>query len=95
MVGELPSHVTFIPIDFDRQDLVSVMTAAGFHSRLKTFFIWEGVTQYITEEAVDRTFRDMSGAAAGGSEVVFTYIHRGIIDGTARTHLHITNLLGL
>jgi methyltransferase (TIGR00027 family) len=85
VVGELPAHVSFVPIDFDRQDVEDVMTAAGFRKGLKTFFIWEGVTQYITEEAVDRTFRYMSGAAAGGSEIVFTYIHQGIIDGTARS----------
>jgi methyltransferase (TIGR00027 family) len=85
VVGELPAHVSFVPIDFNRQDIEDVMTAAGFRRGLKTFFIWEGVTQYLAAEAVDRTFRYMCGAAAGGSEIVFTYIHQGIIDGTTRS----------
>ncbi|HUT69504.1 MAG TPA: class I SAM-dependent methyltransferase [Desulfatiglandales bacterium] len=85
VVGKLPAHVSFVPIDFDRQDIEDVMTAAGFRKGLKSFFIWEGVTQYLAAEAVDRTFRYMCGAAAGGSEIVFTYIHQGIIDGTARS----------
>lgn len=85
VVGKLPAHVTFVPIDFNRQDPERVMVAAGFHKELKTFFIWEGVTQYITEEAVDKTFRYVCGAAAGGSEVVFTYIDQDIIDRTARS----------
>ena len=85
VAGELPAHVSFVPIDFGRQDIEDVMTAAGFRGDLKAFFIWEGVTQYLTAEAVDRTFRYVSSAAAGGSEVVFTYVHQGIIDGTARS----------
>ena len=85
MVGKLPAHVSFVPIDFDHQDIEDVMTAAGFRMGLKTFFIWEGVTQYLAAEAVDRTFRYMCGAAVGGSEIVFTYIDQSIIDGTARS----------
>jgi methyltransferase (TIGR00027 family) len=84
-VGKLPAHVSFVPIDFDRQDIEEVMTAAGFRKGLKTFFIWEGVTQYLAAEAVDKTFRYICAVARGRSEIVFTYIHQGIIDGTARS----------
>jgi len=87
ILGELPPHVTYVPIDFDRQDLGSTLAAEGFQSGLRTFFICEGVTQYITEEAVDRIFRTIYVAAAKGSEVVFTYIQQGIIDGTARLYV--------
>ena len=84
-LGTLPSHVTFVSIDFDRQDLEGMITAAGFRSEVKTFYIWEGVTQYITGEAVDGMFRHIARAAMEGSEVVFTYIDQGIIDGTDRS----------
>jgi methyltransferase (TIGR00027 family) len=85
VVGKLPAHVSFAPIDFDRQDIEEVITAAGFRKGLKTFFIWEGVTQYLAAEAVNKAFRYMCAVARGGSEIVFTYIHQGIIDGTARS----------
>lgn len=85
MLGTLPSHVTFVPIDFDQQELEDAMAAAAFRTGARTFFIWEGVTQYITAEAVDATFRYVSRAAATGSEIVFTYIRRGIVDGSARS----------
>ncbi|MCK5571619.1 MAG: SAM-dependent methyltransferase [Bacteroidetes bacterium] len=77
-----PSHVTFVPVDFDRQKLDGAMREAGFRADAKTFFLWEGVTQYITAEAVDDTFRWVSGSAAAGSRIVFTYIHKGILDGS-------------
>jgi methyltransferase (TIGR00027 family) len=83
-LGTLPSHVTFVPIDFDRQSLGEVLTAAGYRAGASTFFIWEGVTQYITAGAVDATFHYIARTGAG-NEVVFTYVDRGIIDGSARS----------
>ncbi len=85
ILGTFPSHVTFVPIDFNRQKLEDAMKKAGFCEGKKTFFIMEGVTQYITEEAVDSTFRYVSRVSAPGSRIVFTYIHRGIIDGSSRS----------
>lgn len=87
MLGTLPSHVTFVPIDFDQQELKNEMMKASFRTNVKTFFIWEGVSQYITEEAVDATFRYVTCASAPDSKIVFTYIHRDIIDGSARSEL--------
>jgi methyltransferase (TIGR00027 family) len=84
VLGGLPSHVTFVPVDFDRQGLGRALAAAGFRTDARTFFIWEGVTQYITGRAVDATLRVISRGAGPGSTVVFTYIWRGIIDGSAR-----------
>jgi len=30
ILGELPAHVSYVPIDFDRQDIDGVMTTVGF-----------------------------------------------------------------
>ena len=85
VLGTPPRHVTFVPIDFNEQRLEDALAAAGFRTGVKTFFIWEGVTQYITAEAVDSVLRYVSGVAAPGSQIAFTYIQRGIIDGSARS----------
>jgi len=79
--GGPPAHVTFVPIDFDTQDLGEELGQAGFRAGLKTFFIWEAVTQYITAEAVDRTLAFVASRAAGGSQIVFTYVERRMLDG--------------
>jgi len=47
----VPSHVVFVPVDFEREDLRSRLNAAGFQSDTLTFVIWEGVMQYIPAEA--------------------------------------------
>jgi O-methyltransferase involved in polyketide biosynthesis len=43
--------------------------------------IWEGVTQSLPEEAVDATLRTLA-TMHPGSEVVFTYVDRALIQGT-------------
>lgn len=85
VLGALPAHVTFVPIDFDRQELDGALTEAGWRAGLRSFFIWEGVTQYIQPAAVERTLATIGSMASSGSELVFTYAPRGVVDGTKRT----------
>jgi methyltransferase (TIGR00027 family) len=81
-LGRLPPHVTLVPIDFTTQTLEPVMRDAGYRLEAKTFFICEGVTHYLSAPAADSVFRYVARSAVG-SQMVFTYIHRGILDGSA------------
>jgi methyltransferase (TIGR00027 family) len=85
LLGELPSHVTFVPIDFDRQRLADVMKCADFRPDGGTFLVWEGVTQYISPEAVDATLRYVSRSTRLRSSILFTYIDRRMIEGSSRS----------
>ncbi|HYL99333.1 MAG TPA: class I SAM-dependent methyltransferase, partial [Blastocatellia bacterium] len=67
--------------------------AAGFQPGSRAFFIWEGVTNYLSEEAVNRTLRFVASTLPG-NRIVFTYVHkdvltdlnsRGNLRGVART----------
>ena len=40
----LPKHVHFVPTDFNQRELATVMAEAGYRESLRTFFVWEGVT---------------------------------------------------
>jgi methyltransferase (TIGR00027 family) len=77
--GRLPEHVTFVPIDFDTQRLEAVLAGTAFDPAMPTVFIWEGVTQYISLEAVSRTLAFV-GTSAPGSILVFTYVLQSIIE---------------
>jgi methyltransferase (TIGR00027 family) len=81
-LGSLPAHVSFVPVDFDRQPLADTLAAAGLQAGVATFTIWEGVASYLTPQAVDTTVRWTSNVAGRGSHLVMTYVHRGLIDGT-------------
>ncbi len=73
VLGALPNHVAYAPIDFAKQDLATVLKATGYDQTKKTIFIWEGVTMYIPEAGVDATLRSIAGNAAPGSRIVFDY----------------------
>lgn len=78
-LGCAPGHVRLVPMDFNSQSLPNAMQTAGYDPGQRTLFIWEGVTNYLTEDAVDRTLRWCATAVAG-SKIVFTYVHRRVLD---------------
>jgi methyltransferase (TIGR00027 family) len=80
LYGSVPPHVRLIPIDFDRQTLGDVLRSHGYSLDQKSFVIWEGVTQYISETAV-RTVFEFLAKVRPGSRIVFTYIVKDFIDG--------------
>ena len=82
-LGSAPASVRLVPVDFERDELMPTLEAHGYRAADRTFFIWEGVTQYLAPEAVRATLGQLSGAAPG-SRLIFTYIRQDFIDGTER-----------
>ena len=82
--GERAEQVRFVPVVFGTDDPAAKLADAGFEPGAPTLVLWEGVTNYLDAAAVDATFRFLAGAVGPGSPVLFTYVDRGIIDGTAR-----------
>ena len=77
----VPANIIFVPIDFNKEDLTEKIKQAGFMPGVKTLFTMEGVTMYLSSEAVDSTFRFISEFSTTGSLVVFDYIYGGVIRG--------------
>jgi methyltransferase (TIGR00027 family) len=75
--------VDYVQVDFQRDDLGERLDAAGWRRDARTTFVWEGVTNYLTESAVERVLAFVGGCAVERA-IVFTYIHRGVLDGSAR-----------
>ncbi len=70
---ELPPNLTFIPIDFEKQTLTEGLCAGGYCLEKPAFFSWLGGTQYLTEEAVFSTLKQVA-ALVPGTELTFTYV---------------------
>jgi methyltransferase (TIGR00027 family) len=79
-IGVLPASVHVVPLGFERDDLIGALTGHGYRPDARTFFIWEGVTQYLTEDAVRATLGALQTTPAG-SRLVFTYVRKDFIDG--------------
>jgi methyltransferase (TIGR00027 family) len=75
----VPPELTFIRINFDKEDLSAALSRAGFQSGRKDLFLMEGITMYLTAQAVDRNFAFIRQNAAPGSRVVFDYIHASVL----------------
>jgi methyltransferase (TIGR00027 family) len=74
VLGALPGHVTFVPVDFN-QERLDRLYEFGYERRLKTLFIWEGVTYYLAAGAVDSTLAFVVRNSGEGSCVVFDYVY--------------------
>lgn len=63
-------------IDFERDRIGEVLGAAGFRADEPSFWLWEGVTMYLTPGAIDASLDAIAGASAPGSRLAMTYSAR-------------------
>jgi methyltransferase (TIGR00027 family) len=89
--GALSAHVTYVAVDFNTQTLEQRLEESGYDPTLKTLFIWQGVTMYLTAGAVDDTLYFVVRHAALGSAVVFDYIYRSVLD-EVQKHGEVSNM---
>jgi methyltransferase (TIGR00027 family) len=75
-------HVRIVPVDLVHDDLRAGLQRAGFTAAAPTVVVWEGVTNYLTAQAVDATLRCLATLTGTGSRIIFTYIDRAALDGT-------------
>jgi methyltransferase (TIGR00027 family) len=78
-LGAAPDNLTYLQIDFKIQKLAGVMASSSYDPQQKTFFIWEGVTMYLPEDAVRETLRWVASQAPG-STIVFDFADSSVID---------------
>jgi methyltransferase (TIGR00027 family) len=64
----------FVGVDFENDDLGERLAAAGHDPALPTTWIWEGVTPYLTEQAIDGTLGIVLARSADRSALVMTYV---------------------
>ena len=77
----LPDHVTYVPVDFQKENLQSCLSENGYDRHLTTLFIWEGVTMYIDLQAVEKTLSFISQNTGKGSSVIFDYTYHEVVSG--------------
>lgn len=76
----------YLPWDFERapmSELPAALQAAGLRAAEPTLTIWEGVTMYLTQDAIEATVAAVRGYSARASQLVFTYFDRQHVAGRA------------
>ena len=70
---ELPNsdNVTYVNIDFSYQSLTEQLIGAGFDQKKSAIFTLEGVSQYITKEAVSSTIKELASLTRDTNSIFF------------------------
>jgi methyltransferase (TIGR00027 family) len=66
-----PPGLTFVPVDFERDDLRSKLIDSGFRVDLPVLYIWLGVVPYLKTDTVFSLLRSVAASDAAG--IVFDY----------------------
>lgn len=82
----------FVPVNFESDSLSGALSQAGFSSREPAFWIWEGVTPYLTRQAVLATLRTVFDQSAPGSRLAVTYMRPA--EDTGQAFDRLTSFLG-
>ena len=85
LLGSLPGHVVYVPVDFSKEKLDGRLLESGYDRNSKTLFIWEGVTMYLSAEAVDETLAFVVNNSGEGGSIIFDYMYQSFVDGTYNT----------
>lgn len=78
-LGQLPSNVSYFQTDFNKQSLEELASDHHLNLNIPTTIIWEGVTNYLTQQAFDKTLEFVKKFTIG-SYIIFTYINKLVLD---------------
>ena len=70
----LHENVHLTPIDFETTSISEALSNSDFDPNLPTFVTWQGVTYYLTMDAIEHVFNDLGNFCQGGLDIVLDYI---------------------
>ena len=77
------SPARYVVWDFEARpmaELPPALAASGHDAHAPTLTLWEGVTMYLTEPAIDASVAAIHAYSADGSQLAMTYFHRARIE---------------
>lgn len=74
--------LSYVPIDFMKDDFGALLKAAGLKTDVETLFLWEGVTNYLDDRAVRKVLATINRLMQAPTRMIFTYVDKKAVDGT-------------
>lgn len=65
--------IKYVSVNFEKTDLFSKLKEQGYNQSEKTVFLWEGVTFYLSKDAVYRMLREIRENSAPNSKICFDF----------------------
>lgn len=77
----IPENLRYIPIDFNQQDLTTILQEIPRKKGEKNLFILEGLIMYLPPSTVNRIFSAIDACAPDSSEIIFDYVYSDVLAG--------------
>jgi methyltransferase (TIGR00027 family) len=81
--GDIGARTDYVAWDFESRDvreLPKELASRGHDARKATLTLWEGVTPYLTVNAIDASVRAVHDYSSRGSRLAFTYFDRTALE---------------
>lgn len=78
-------HIDYIGVDFQKEELASIIPAHLQRSHYRSLLIWESVTNSLTPAETDKLFRYFSSFRSG-TTIIFMYVDERVL--TQPAHFH-------
>jgi methyltransferase (TIGR00027 family) len=82
----VPDHVSFVPLDFERDPLAGHLRQAGFNPDRPALVSWLGVTMYLTQAAISQTLAEIATFAHGTQLITDYMLPADLRDETGNTY---------
>jgi methyltransferase (TIGR00027 family) len=69
----LADALHYVPVDFERESLAPLLTAAGLRAEHCSFWLWEGVVMYLSDAALRGNLESIAELSAPGSCLALHY----------------------
>ncbi|EDX84421.1 methyltransferase, putative, TIGR00027 family [Synechococcus sp. PCC 7335] len=88
-------NVHFVTVNFADEDWMQGLISGGFNLGKRTFFLWEGVTYYLTKAEVEKGFALMNQVCGDGSAIAFDFFSEALVnDERTRLGTAVFNMIG-
>lgn len=84
LAGYPLSAATFVACDFEHDDFLDALVAAGFRATAPAIFVWEGVTMYLPEPVVRSTVRRVTQGCHPQTLLAFDHFMKKLVYGPER-----------
>ncbi len=71
---KISENIIYVSINFETESLEEALLNSGFVRGAKTLYVWEGVTYYLTEDAIEKTLKFINAYSSKASVVCFDYL---------------------
>lgn len=75
------NQIIWVPCDFEKDQLRDRLLTNGFDPTRPSLVVWNGVTLYLTRDAIVQVLGDLAVLCVPGSRLVFDYIDADVITG--------------